>query len=235
MSFYKTKNIIQAMFQQAVKNNREAVYGILCHTTRGTEKQAGTASGFMIAPGIIATVAHVLYRNNNEFHDLVEVIRAPDIGVNMESALPAMIDPIRDLALIRVEEPRNTKSIQLTRNIIASGTSCGSLGFPLASVTFHEDHLNVNLTERFQGGFVSAFVEEYNEDELHSWYETDSMMYSGSSGCPVFTPDGVIFGMQASTLIGEDETDGEANRLSIARLVPSTDIIRMAQSIGIRI
>ena len=221
------------MFQQAIKNNREAIYGILCHTIRGTEKQAGTASGFMIAPGVIATVAHALYRNKNEFHDLVEVIRAPDVGMNMESALPTMIDPVRDLALIRVEEPRSSKSIKLTRNIIASGTSCGSLGFPLSSVTFHDDYLNVNLTERFQGGFVSAFVEEYTDNEPYEWYETDSMMYSGSSGCPVFTPDGVVFGMQAATLIGEDESDGEANRLSIARLVPSTEIIRMAQSIGI--
>jgi S1-C subfamily serine protease len=223
------------MFQQAIKNNREAVYGILCHTTRGTDRQAGTASGFMIAPGVIATVAHVLYRNKNEFHDLVEVIRALDVGMNMESAIPVMIDAVRDLALIRVENPRNTKSMPLSRNIISSGTSCGSLGFPLSSVTFHEDNLNVNLTERFQGGFVSAYVSEYTDNELYDWYETDSMMYSGSSGCPVFTPDGIVFGMQAATLIGEDESDGEANRLSIARLVPSTDIISMAQSIGIRL
>lgn len=223
------------MFQQAVKNNREAIYGILCHTTRGTERQAGTASGFMIAPGILATVAHVLYRNKSEFHDLVEVIRAPDVGMNMESALPVMIDPVRDLALIRIENPRNTNSMQLTRNIIASGTICGSLGFPLSSVIFYDDHLNVNLTERFQGGFVSAYVSEYTDNELYNWYETDSMMYSGSSGCPVFTPDGVVFGMQAATLVGEDETDGEANRLSIACLGPSMDIIHMAQSIAIRV
>jgi len=223
------------MFQQANAINREAVYGILCHSTRGSEKKAGTASGFMIAPGVLATVAHVLYSEKDDLHDLVEVIRAPDVGMNMESAIPVAIDPIRDLALIRIENPRNTKSMQLTRNIIASGTICGSLGFPLSSVIFHEDHLNVNLTERFQGGFVSAFVEEYTDNELHEWYETDSMMYSGSSGCPVFTPDGIVFGMQAATLIGEDETDGEANRLSIARLVPSTYIIKMMQSIGIRV
>jgi len=223
------------MFQQANAINREAVYGILCHSTRGSEKKAGTASGFMIAPGVLATVAHILYSEKDELHDLVEVIRDPDVSLNMESATPVAIDPIRDLALIRIENPRNTKSMKLTRNIVASGTSCGSLGFPLSSVTFHEDHLNVNLTERFQGGFVSAFVEEYTDNELHEWYETDSMMYSGSSGCPVFTPDGIVFGMQAATLIGEDETDGEANLLSIARLVPSTDIIKMMQSIGIRV
>ena len=122
----------------------------------------------------------------------------------------------------------------LTRDIVSSGTICGSLGFPLSSVTFNEDNLNVNLTESFQGGFVSAFVKEHSDNELLEWYETDSMMYSGSSGCPVFTPDGVVFGMQASTLVGEDEADGEANRLSIARLVPSKDIVRMAQSLGLR-
>ena len=77
-------------------------------------------------------------------------------------------------------------------------------------------------------------MKEHSDNELLEWYETDSMMYSGSSGCPIFTPDGVVFGMQASTLVGEDEADGEANRLSIARLVPSKDIVRMAQSLGLR-
>lgn len=224
------------MFQEAVRTNREAVYGILCHTTRDGEKSTSNASGFMIAPEIIATVAHVLYREENVFHDLVEVIRAPDIGMDMESALPIMIDAKRDLALLRVKEPRNITSIELHRNIVASGSNCGSLGFPLASVEHLDDEtLNINLTERFQGGYVSAFVEEYSGEELLEWYETDSLMYGGSSGCPVFTPDRIVFGMQTSTLITEEDSDDESKRLSIARLVPSTDIIRMARSIGLRV
>ena len=100
------------MFQQAIKNNREAVYGILCHSTRRSERSAGTASGFMIAPGIIANVAHVLHRKKEEFHDLVEVIRAPDVGMNMESAVPVIVDTSRDLALIRVDNPRSSQSMK---------------------------------------------------------------------------------------------------------------------------
>jgi len=226
------------MFSEAVRKNREAVYGILCHTRKGDEHIASKASGFMITPGIVATVAHVLYRSGedyNYFHDLVEVIRAPDIGINMEPALPIVIDADRDLPLLRIEDPRNTESVKLSRDIVSSGTNCGSIGFPLASVNTEKGHLNVNLTERFQGGFVSAYIEETSGDETFEWYETDSAIYSGSSGCPVFTRDGEVFGMQASTLIGEDGSDDEADRLSIARLVPSTDIIRIALSMGIMI
>ena len=96
------------MFQQAIKNNREAVYGILCHSTRRSERSAGTASGFMIAPGIIANVAHVLHRKKEEFHDLVEVIRAPDVGMNMESAVPVIVDTSRDLACCARADKRHS-------------------------------------------------------------------------------------------------------------------------------
>jgi len=236
VSLNKASTRSLSVFKEAVKKNREAVYGILCHTAHEGEKTAKNASGFMIAPGIVATVAHVLYREEDELHDVIEVIRAPDVGMNMEPALPIMIDSIRDLAFLRVENPRSPNSVQLNHDIVDTGTGCGSLGFPLASVEFLEDdQLNITLIERFQGGYVSAFVKETMEDDLLEWYETDLLMYGGSSGCPVFTPDGVVFGMQAATLIAEKGSDDESKRLSIARLVPSTDIIKMAHTIGLRV
>ena len=50
------------------------------------------------------------------------------------------------------------------------------------------------------------------------------MMYGGSSGCPVFKTDGTVFGMQSATLVTEEGVDDEYKRLSVARLVPSTEI-----------
>ena len=155
--------------------------------------------------------------------------------MNMETASPILIDAHRDFALLKLENSRSSKSMQLSREIISSGHSCGSLGFPLSSITVQDDHLNINLTERFQGGYVSAYIEEYTEGELFSWYETDSLMYSGSSGCPVFTVNGTVFGMQAATLIGDEDSEDESRRLSISRLVPSLDMINMTRSIGIEV
>ncbi|MFH1179257.1 MAG: hypothetical protein V1710_02740 [Candidatus Bathyarchaeota archaeon] len=66
------------MFQSAAKGIRESVYGILCHSNLGDQEIADHGSGFMIAPGIIATVAHVLHRRgdrNSPLHDIIEVIR----------------------------------------------------------------------------------------------------------------------------------------------------------------
>ena len=67
------------MFQEAVEQNREAIYAILAHTTNNGQKTVSSASGFMISPSIVATVAHVLFRKDNDLHEVCEVIRAPDM------------------------------------------------------------------------------------------------------------------------------------------------------------
>jgi hypothetical protein len=43
------------------------------------------------------------------------------------------------------------------------------------------------------------------------------MMYNGSSGCPVFKHDGIVFGIQSATLVAEEGADDEYKRLSVAR------------------
>ncbi|MFH1179256.1 MAG: hypothetical protein V1710_02735 [Candidatus Bathyarchaeota archaeon] len=70
----------------------------------------------------------------------------------METAYPLVVDSVRDLALIRVEASRSLKSVKLERKTVNSGTSCGSLGFPLASVRYGDDGWIFTLIERFQGG-----------------------------------------------------------------------------------
>ncbi|TFH16702.1 hypothetical protein E4H04_06210 [Candidatus Bathyarchaeota archaeon] len=65
------------MFQSAAKGIRESVYGILCRSNLGDQEIADHGSGFMIAPGIIALVAHVLRGRgdrNSPLHDIIEVI-----------------------------------------------------------------------------------------------------------------------------------------------------------------
>jgi hypothetical protein len=66
-----------------------------------------------------------------------------------------------------------------------------------------------------------------------NWYETDQLMYSGSSGCPGFLVDGRVFGMQSNTLTTVASSDDESKRLAIARQVPSKEILAYARASGI--
>jgi hypothetical protein len=110
------------MFQSATKEIRESVYGILCHSNLGDQEIADHGSGFMIAPGIIATVAHVLHKRgdrNSPLHDIIDVIRSPDIELNMENAYPLAVDSVRDFvnqggkpSKLKIRETREKNSKQ---------------------------------------------------------------------------------------------------------------------------
>lgn len=222
------------MFRQVCKNNRESIYGVLCQSPIGTNQvNFGNGTAFMIAPGICATAAHVLHVEGDKskpLHKKIEVVRCPDIGQQMFSATLIAEDIDRDLALIKINFSTNNSPLKLHSAKIDGGTNCGALGFPLASVASVNNQISFNLVERFQGAYISAFQKIFYPNNVSlDFYETDSLMYGGSSGCPGFTIDGNIFGMHVATI-----SDGVANqnssRLAIALWVPSMDIISFANS-----
>ena len=223
------------MFRETCRKVREAIYGVLCVSNLQDIQAADSGSGFMIAPGVKATVAHALHDNGDiraPLHQTFEVIRTPDIGDDMQFAHLIAEDIDRDLVLLRVESPHDYRYLRLVETIVPIGSKCGFQGFPLSSVEFKEESLNLTLVERFQGAYVSAYLTEIANNRDLEWYETDQLMYSGSSGCPGFLLDGRVFGMQSNTLTAE-ETGDESKRLSIARQVPSTDILAFARANGI--
>jgi len=253
------------MFQHACSTIREAVYGIKCLTTiGGKEADFSTGTGFMIAPGVLATAAHVMHLEgdvNKSLHQSIEVIRAPDIGQVTERAQFMTEDVDKDVAFLRLEKPRSNRSIVLEPNILNIGTSCGSLGFPLS---FINPQGGFNLVLRFQGAFISCFnLETLPSGKTIEHYETDSLMYSGSSRCPGFTVAGRVFGMhnKARTNIpqaipqqmpkslkerrqqmrGQQQQAAKAlqpsqtDRFAISLWVPSTHIVTLARANGISI
>lgn len=226
------------MFHETCVKARESIYGVLGHSEIGDIRTAGNSSGFTIAPGVIATVAHGLHIKgdfNEPIHETFEVIRTPDIGEDMKLAHIIAIDDERDLAFLRIQDFEDEQHVKLVNNVVPIGTSCGFLGFPLSSADFNEDGLNFTLNERFQGAFISAYLSDTLHGREMDWYETDQLMYSGSSGCPGFLMDGRVFGMQSNTLTTEASSDDESKRLAIARQVPSTEIIAHARASGINI
>lgn len=225
------------MFRNACEKIRESIYGVLCQSPGGADQVTlGNGTAFMIAPGICATAAHVLHIEGDKskpLHKKIEVIRTPDIGTQMLAAKLIAEDLDRDLALIEINNPVDSTMAVLYSSKIDIGTTCGALGFPLATITTVNNQMAFNLVERFQGAFISAFQKFSFPDNVYmDFYETDSVVYGGSSGCPGFTVEERVFGMVIGTA-SEDNSKNNSSRLSISRWVPSMDIIAFAKSKGI--
>ncbi len=235
------------MFREACSKVRKATYGVKGYSHAEAKKVDITnATGFMIAPRMIVTAAHLLHIENDfkkPVHERFDVISAPDVEQKAEEAKLVAEDSTRDIAILRIDDPRLEDCVVLETGIVPVGASCGSLGFPLSEMTFTKSGIMWNLRERFQGANVSAFFsQEDSPGRLLSYYETDSLMYRGSSGCPGFVVNGNVFAMYIRSVV---ESPGKASgaaktkkpgqtRLAISIWVPSMDIISFASDNGIQ-
>jgi hypothetical protein len=233
------------MFSKACSQIRESVYGVLGSSKVGVKSINFTnATAFMIAPGVLCTAAHFVHVENNpskSIHTKFEVIRAPDIGQAMETAKLIAEEPTKDIALLHIDNPRSDICISFEVNRVPTGTSCGSYGFPLAHLQITKTGPDFRLVERFQGASISAFLPS-SSSQQPSYYETDSLMYKGSSGCPGFLTNGKVFGIHVKVRVEKPktpstskQTEQAATRLAISLWVSSTDIINFAKANGIAV
>jgi len=131
----------------------------------------------------------------------------------------------KDIALLRITDPR-TDAVTLRTERLAVGSPCGSVGFPLSGPNAQTG--GIDVFERFQGAYVSAHRPANIDGGLTTmFYETDSLMYPGSSGCPMFDEDGMVFAMQKASF-----NHGQA-RTSISLSIPAEEIAAFAQSTGV--
>jgi len=230
-------------FSKACLEIRESLYGFKAVSQiRSNQYNISTGSAFMIAPGIVTTAAHLLHVENNPArprHGSFLVIRAPDVGQEMEQCVFINEDTERDVALLRINNPRSTHCVKFQPNKIIVGTNCGSLGFPLAYIDRNTGAFQ--LVERFQGAYISSFnTHTIQSGRQISFYETDALMYKGSSGCPGFLIDAKIYGMHNKSIIDQPEaTSGDdqrqGTRLAISLWIPAADIVAFAKDNGINL
>lgn len=233
------------MFSRACAMLHRAIYGLMSVSPVGpTQAVATTGTAFMIAPGVLITAAHLLHPEGDATrprHTLFEAIAAADIGHPMERATLIAEDSQRDTALLQLQDPRSTTFVTLETSRVAVGTSCGSLGFPLAGIVSLPTGPSLSLAERFQGGNISAFhVHPNHAGHPLDFYETDSPMYRGSAGCPGFLIGGGVFGMhiasvvlQGAVLATASENGSEpVDRLAIAIWVAAGEIALFAKANG---
>ncbi len=228
------------MFIDACRTTREAIYGLNgLSQVDATHVNGTNATGFMIVPGVLATAAHFCHVDNDRtkpVHQAFEAIRTPDIGKNMEKASFIAEDATKDIALLRINAPRSQACVRFVDAPVAIGTPCGSLGFPLASIVFAPTGRMFNLVERFQSASISTFGTMRDPaGNNHHYYETDALMYRGSSGCPGFIADGRVFGMHVSSRTDQPPggNAGDGSRLAISIWVPAADILTLARAHGI--
>jgi hypothetical protein len=226
----------------------ECIYGLMGIAQIAPNQVSATnGTGFMIAPGVLATAAHFVHIENDHAKpilDRFEAIRSADIGQKTEDITLIAADSVRDLALLRISNPRSTLSVQLATEIVPVGTACGSLGFPLAAVVFAQTGHMFHLVERFQGANISTYQTGAAPDgRALGFYETDSLMYSGSSGCPGFLAGGRVFGMHVASILDQAAAQANAaspkhstgNRLAISLWIPAADIREFAIANGLHL
>lgn len=226
------------MFQTVCKRIREPLFGIKTSTDlENNQINFGNGTGFLIAENVIVTASHVIHRagNVNEpIHGIIQVIRAPEVGNQMTNVEVLADFPQIDIAFLKADIDASIAPVKLLTEKKERGEQVGFLGFPLAGMMTVNQKLVFSLTERFQSGFISAVYAEVRGGRTTELYETDSSMYSGSSGCPGFDINGDVFGVHVATK-GDRNQKGENARLSIAIQIASTEIIRLAEASGIRI
>ncbi|MFA5051396.1 MAG: serine protease [Patescibacteria group bacterium] len=223
------------MFRKACEKIRESVYGtmgtsVVAQNGPQSTLNATNGTAFMIAPGYLVTAAHFVHQEsdpNKPVHQYFEVIRAPEIGQSTEKAILIAEDSVRDIAILKIENPKNKQTVKLKNEIVPRGSNCGFLGFPLSSVEFMQNGTrNFKLSERFQGAYISNYTEILIAlGKLLPFYEIDTLMYSGSSGCPGFNSEGEVIGMQVASVMQSSKTDGKSERIAISLVVPSVDIL----------
>lgn len=233
------------MFSKSSKKIRESTYGLLAGSVisqNGPQVAVNASNGtaFMVLPGYLITAAHSVHQEANlqkPVHQGFELIRTVDIGQKMEKAVFVAEDSIHDIALLKIETPRNNSIIEFEKNIMPRGTSCGFLGFPLANVNFLQDgKRQFSLFERFQGAYISNYItHNAGTAQERNFYEIDTLMYSGSSGCPAFTVDGKVFGMQVGSVMQKRKEDNQTERVAISLVVPSSEILSFLKSQNINL
>jgi len=136
-------------------------------------------SGFVAAPGLVVTNAHV-----------VAGIGSPkvQIGRTVEATEVVLFDPSFDLAVLRVPG-LGVPALRLDPAPVGRGTQAAVLGFP-GGGPFSIDPAGVMAAFEAQGRDI------YGRGlTLRNVYELDAQVRPGNSGGPLVLPDGTVIGV----------------------------------------
>jgi serine protease Do len=136
----------------------------------------GVGSGFLIAPDLVATVAHVV-------DGAVSIVIRAD-GVTSTGTVVG-IDRAADLALVQTRNALGGHVFALDSSQPEVGTDVGAIGYPLAG------------PESLAKGSISGLGRtiNVNDSSLAGLIQTDAAVNPGNSGGPLLAVDGTVVGL----------------------------------------
>lgn len=164
------------------------------------EKQALGAGIVVSKDGYVVTNAHV-----TENADKISVITTED---EQYSANLVGVDTKTDIALLKVDNPRNFKSAEFAdSDLVRTGNSVFAIGNPFG------------LGNSVSLGIISAKERDIEKGPYDNFIQTDTAINQGNSGGPLFNTDGEVVGMNTAIF----STDG--NNMGVGFATPS-NIVR---------
>ncbi len=138
-------------------------------------------SGFVVAPGLVVTNAHVVAGESNGNTQVIE-------GNNAYNATVVYFDPSFDLAVLRTDAPLGP-ALTISPNLVSRGTQAAILGYP------EDGGLSIDpagVTEE-----VTAIGKDiYNNGTVtRGVYALDANVLPGNSGGPLLGPGGQVIGV----------------------------------------
>lgn len=176
-----------APFAVLVERARGSV-GKLLSTSCAGAPIAG--SGFVVAPGLMLTGAHV-------------VDGGRQVSLRLTGASPVLadivgIDPAKDTALVRARVPLDVPPLALAGAPVAPGTPVTTLGYPLGESVLRTE------VSRITSVTDSAIV---NDRPMQDLVTVDATIRTGSSGGPALAADGRVHGMVVAAIGGRGGRD----------------------------
>ncbi len=151
--------------------------------------QIQEGSGFVVAPGIVVTNAHV-----------VAGIARPTVedanGVHPTSVI--LFDPSYDLAVMRVDG-LDERPLQLDPDQVARGVQAAVLGYPDGGPF---DAVPAGVLAEFQAQGRDIYGQGLT---LRNVYEIQALVRPGNSGGPLVQPDGEVIGVVFSRSTTNDD------------------------------
>ncbi|HYE57496.1 MAG TPA: trypsin-like peptidase domain-containing protein [Rhodothermales bacterium] len=176
---------------------------VFCVTPFGLEG----GSGFVVAPGVVATNYHVV-RCAGEGG-------SSEVGLGPDRLVAASVmwsSPERDLALLRVGDALGRPPVRLVPgSFVRSGDDVRAVGFPSAADVERTDRLTASMfVPTLTRGIISRAV---SFDDL-PYYQTDAAISPGNSGGPLFDVCGDVVGI--NTMVAADADGVQAQGIGYA-------------------
>jgi len=178
------------------------------YVQKGTElKEVGAGSGFIVTnDGLVVTNKHVVFDKNAEYTVLTNEGKK-------YSAKVVALDPVQDLAIIKIQSSNSFPSIVLgDSNGIQIGQGAIAIGNALGQFS---NTVSVGIISGLGRTILASGSQGFSET-LENIIQTDAAINQGNSGGPLINLKGEVIGVNTATAAGA-QTIGFAIPINIAK------------------